>query len=60
MDRPLPTVDVATASLDDAFALLAGGAPALLAVRAGRPVGVVTKLDSSSTWPTAATGLAWG
>jgi cystathionine beta-synthase len=44
MDRPLPTVAV-EASLDEAFALLAGGTSAALAVRAGRPAGVVTKLD---------------
>ncbi len=44
MDRPLPTLDVA-ASLDDAFALLSDGAPALLAVRDGRPAGVVSRLD---------------
>jgi cystathionine beta-synthase len=44
MDRPLPTVDVA-ASVDEAFALLAGGSPAALAVRDGRPAGVITKLD---------------
>ena len=44
MDRPLPTVAI-EASLDDAFALLAGGTSALLAVRAGRPAGVITKLD---------------
>ena len=44
MDRPLPQVAV-EASLDDAFALLAGGSPAALAVRAGRPAGVITKLD---------------
>ncbi len=44
MERPLPTVD-ADASLDDAFALLADGAAAVLAVRGGRPAGVVTKLD---------------
>ncbi len=44
MDRPLPTVNV-DASLDEAFALLAGGSPAALAVRDGRPAGVVTKLD---------------
>ncbi|HET7027027.1 MAG TPA: cystathionine beta-synthase, partial [Candidatus Limnocylindrales bacterium] len=44
MDRPLPTVD-ASASLDDAFALLADGASAVLAVRGRRPAGVVTKLD---------------
>ena len=30
---------------DEAFALLSAGAPALVAVEGGRPVGVVTKLD---------------
>ena len=44
MDRPLPTVAV-EASLDEAFALLASGSPAALAVRAGRAAGVLTKLD---------------
>ena len=44
MDRPLPTVQ-AEASLAEAFGQLSGGAAALLAVRAGRPVGIVTKLD---------------
>ena len=44
MDRPLPIVD-ADASLAEAFGQLTGGAPALLAVRDGRPVGIVTKLD---------------
>ncbi len=44
MDPPLPTVDV-DASLDDAFALLSGGAPAVVATKGGRPGGVVTKLD---------------
>ncbi|MBF8290429.1 MAG: Cystathionine beta-synthase [Chloroflexi bacterium] len=44
MDPPLPTIEVG-ASLDDAFRLLAGGASALLAVRNGRPTGVITKLD---------------
>ncbi len=44
MDRPLPTIDAA-ASLDDAFRLLAEGAPAVLAVADARPTGVVTKLD---------------
>ena len=44
MDRPLPTIDLG-ASLDDAFALLSGGAPAAVAAAAGRPAGVVTKLD---------------
>jgi cystathionine beta-synthase len=44
MDRPLPTLAV-EASLDEAFALLAGGAPALLATRDGRAAGVVSRLD---------------
>jgi len=44
MDRPLPFADVG-ASLDQAFALLSGDASAVIATRAGRPVGVVTKLD---------------
>ena len=44
MDRPLPTLDLA-ASLDEAFALLSGGAPGLLAIRDGRAAGVVTRLD---------------
>jgi cystathionine beta-synthase len=44
MDPPLPTIDL-TASLDDAFALLSGGAPAVVPVASGRPAGVVTRLD---------------
>ncbi len=44
MDPPLPLVD-ASATLDEAFALLSGGANALVAVRGERPAGVVTKLD---------------
>ena len=44
MDPPLPVVPD-TADLDDAFALLSGGAPAVLAARAGQAVGVITKLD---------------
>ncbi len=44
MDPPLPTIDLG-ATLDDAFGLLSGGAPAAVAVAAGRPAGVVTKLD---------------
>ncbi|MET1232803.1 MAG: pyridoxal-phosphate dependent enzyme [Candidatus Limnocylindrales bacterium] len=45
MDRALPTLDV-LASLDDAFAMLtAGSATALIATRADRPAGVITKLD---------------
>ena len=44
MDAPLPLVD-ASASLDEAFALLSGGAPALVAVRGEQPAGVLTKLD---------------
>jgi cystathionine beta-synthase len=44
MDPPLPQVRE-NAALDEAFALLAGGAPAVLAIRGDRPAGVVTKLD---------------
>ena len=44
MDRPLPFVDV-TSSLDEAFAMLSDGSSAVIATRADRPVGVVTKLD---------------
>jgi cystathionine beta-synthase len=44
MDASLPLMD-ASATLDEAFALLSGGAPALVAVRGERPAGVVTKLD---------------
>ena len=44
MDRPLPTLEI-TASADEAFGLLSNGASALLAIRDGGPVGVVTKLD---------------
>ncbi len=44
MDPPLPTVDVGS-SLEDAFAILSAGAPALVAVPEGAPVGVVTRLD---------------
>jgi cystathionine beta-synthase len=44
MDPPLPLMD-ASATLDEAFNLLSGGAPALVALRGERPAGVVTKLD---------------
>jgi cystathionine beta-synthase len=44
MDPPLATVDVG-ASLDDAFSLLSGGSPAVVATSGARPAGVVTKLD---------------
>ena len=44
MDAPLPLVE-ASASLDEAFALLSQGAPAVIAVRAEKPAAVVTKLD---------------
>jgi len=44
MDPPLPTIDLA-ASLDDAFGLLSGGAPAVVPVSDRRPAGVLTKLD---------------
>jgi cystathionine beta-synthase len=44
MDPPLPLMD-ASATLDEAFALLSGSAAALVAVRGEQPAGVVTKLD---------------
>jgi cystathionine beta-synthase len=44
MDPPLPLVD-ASATLDEAFTLLSGGSPAVVAIRGERPAGVVTKLD---------------
>jgi cystathionine beta-synthase len=44
MDHPLPTVD-GPASLDNAFALLTGGAPAVVVLDQGEAAGVVTKLD---------------
>ncbi len=44
MDAPLPVV-AEGAPLDEAFALLAGGAGAVLAARGDRPTGVITKLD---------------
>ncbi|HEX7223061.1 MAG TPA: cystathionine beta-synthase [Candidatus Limnocylindrales bacterium] len=44
MDGPLPLLD-ASASLDDAFALLSEGPGALIAVRGEQPAGIVSKLD---------------
>jgi cystathionine beta-synthase len=44
MDAPLPLVE-ASASLDAAFAELSGTSSALVVVRGGRPIGIVTKLD---------------
>ena len=44
MDAPLPLVE-ASASVDEAFALLSDGAPAVVAIQSGRPAGLVTKLD---------------
>jgi predicted transcriptional regulator len=44
MDAPLPLVD-ASATLDEAFALLSGGSPAVVAIRGEEPAGVITKLD---------------
>jgi cystathionine beta-synthase len=44
MDKPLPTID-APESLDNAFAMLSGGAAAVVVVERGRAAGVVTKLD---------------
>jgi cystathionine beta-synthase len=44
MDAPLPQVRE-QATLDEAFALLDGGASAVLATRGDRPAGIVTRLD---------------
>jgi cystathionine beta-synthase len=44
MGRPLPQIDEG-ATLDDAFAVLAGDAGAVLATRSGGALGIVTKLD---------------
>jgi cystathionine beta-synthase len=44
MDPPLP-IAASSATLDAAFALLAEGASAVVAVNGDRPAGVVTKLD---------------
>ncbi|HEX8939406.1 MAG TPA: cystathionine beta-synthase [Candidatus Limnocylindrales bacterium] len=44
MDRPLPLVE-ASASLDEAFAILSGQAPAAIVVEDRRPLGIVSKLD---------------
>ncbi len=44
MDGPLPQVRE-QATLDEAFALLDGGASAVLATRGDRPAGIVTRLD---------------
>lgn len=44
MDRPLPLVEAST-TVDEAFAMLQDGAPALVTTQGGRPTGVVTRLD---------------
>jgi cystathionine beta-synthase len=44
MERPLAIIDT-SATVDEAFSQLSGGAAALLAVRGDRPAGIVTKLD---------------
>jgi cystathionine beta-synthase len=44
MDPPMPQVRE-QATLDEAFALLDGGASAVLATRGDRPAGIVTRLD---------------
>jgi cystathionine beta-synthase len=44
MDKPLPVID-GPSSLDSAFSLLSGGAPAVVVVNDSRAAGVVTRLD---------------
>jgi cystathionine beta-synthase len=44
MEPPLPAVEVAE-SVDQVFAELSGGAPAIVVARGGAPVGVITRAD---------------
>jgi len=44
MEPPLPLLE-ASSTLDEAFAFLSGGAPALVAASGGRAIGILTKLD---------------
>ena len=44
MEPPLPAVE-ASESLDQVFAELSGGSPAIVVARAGAPVGVITRAD---------------
>jgi cystathionine beta-synthase len=44
MEPPLPTIEVVE-SVDEVFADLSGGSPAVVVARAGAPVGVITRAD---------------
>jgi predicted transcriptional regulator len=44
MEPPLPAVEAAE-SVDQVFAELSGGAPAIVVASAGAPVGVITRAD---------------
>ena len=44
MEPPLPAVELAE-SVDQVFADLSGGSPAVVVARAGTPVGVITRAD---------------
>jgi predicted transcriptional regulator len=44
MEPPLPAVELAE-GVDQVFADLSGGSPAVVVSRAGAPVGVITRAD---------------
>jgi cystathionine beta-synthase len=44
MEPPLPAVEIAE-SVEEVFADLSGGSPAVVVARAGSPVGVITRAD---------------
>jgi cystathionine beta-synthase len=44
MEPPLPTVEIVE-SVEEVFADLSGGSPAVIVARAGAPVGVITRAD---------------
>lgn len=49
MARPLPSLDE-KAEISEAYRILLGGAPGIVATRDGRPTGVVTRADLISSW----------
>ncbi|MHB1005988.1 MAG: cystathionine beta-synthase [Chloroflexota bacterium] len=49
MGKPLPVVD-ADAELAEAYRLLLAGHPGLMVARAGRPLGIITRIDLVHYW----------
>jgi cystathionine beta-synthase len=49
MARPLPTLDLGV-SLDEAYRLLLGGNPGVLATAGGQVVGIITRIDLVEYW----------